>query len=213
MIRTCIPAFAVVPWLVLLCAPAGAHGQRVGSVLYQADAIHGWAGWIARGWKIRNGELVADGPAGEIRAPYVPGRHHIRNYRVTVTIGGIAAYTDNGQELDLEVRRAGTGGYMLSAPGCQDYVGDCLELSDLSSKNELYKRAGYPDDGYPILPGMTLTMTVRGSSITAWRQDNPDEYLMLHAHSTEFSRGGFVALYNPIDGQKLDISRVTITGL
>lgn len=193
--------------------PVAAHGQPTGSVLYQADAAHGWAGWKAPGWRVRDGELVADGPAGEIRAPYVPGRYNLRNYKVTVTVGSVGHDGDRGQELDLEVRRAGTGGYMLSALGCQDYAGDCLELSDLGSKNELYKHAGYPDDGYPILLGMTLTMTVGGDSITAWRQDNPDDYLMLHAHNSEFQQGGFIALYNPIDGEKLGISRVTIAGL
>jgi hypothetical protein len=162
---------------------------------------------------VRDGQLVADGPAGEIRAPYIPGRHHVRNYKVTVTIGRVGQVGDRGQELDVEVRGAGAGGYMLSALDCQDYAGDCLELSDLGSKNELYKHARYSDDGYPILPGMTLTMTVRGSSMTAWRQDNPEEYLMLHAHNSEFQRGGFVALYNPIDDQQLSIKRVTIEAL
>jgi hypothetical protein len=213
MPRCCVSALLAALCLAVLDTPASALEKQRASVLYRADAAHGWAGWKAPGWRVRHGELVADGPAGEIRAPYVPGRHHIRNYRVTVTVGSVAAKSDSGQELDIEVRRVGPGGYMLSALGCQDDAGDCLELSDLGSKNELYKRTSYPDDGYPILPGLTLKMTVRGNSITAWRQDNPDEYLMLHGHNSEFPHGGFVALYNPIDNQRLSIRRVTIAAL
>lgn len=192
-------------------APLPVDSQRAPGVLYQAGGRNGWTGWKAPGWTVRNGELVTDGPAGEIRFPYVPGRQHIRNYTVTVTIGSIARDTGSGQELDLEARRAGKGGYMMSVFGCGDHAGDCLELSELGSNGRLYKHAQYPDDGYPILPGMTLRMTVKGTSITVFRQDNPDEYLMLHARSSAFLHGGFVALYNPIDDQHLSIEQVTIS--
>jgi len=183
--------------LALEVQSTAARGYKVGTVLYQADRTHGWAGWKARGWTIHRGNLVSNGTAGEIRVPYVPGQHGVADYRLEVRMRELGA--DDGA-LGLRVRRVNATGYSLLL---------CCGAAESLTLHALHQHkflAATDADGTDSMMSLTYTLSAQSDFLDGTIDENGAR---VSVSDSRYRSGGFAAIYVD-DGTRILVTRVRI---